>query len=792
MTIEQDNLIMAVSAIAPRHYDAGYVALSYFVSLIGSLSTLQLLQLRTSGRGLYNWYLLFGSSVTMGGIAIWSMHFIGNRATVLYNGEPELQLAYNSTFTVVSFFVPVLVLLGAYSLAGVGGDEVRKLRVIVGGTFAGSSICGMHYLGDAGISNYNMKYSITRVVASVIIAISATNIALALFFIMHKNFTNLWWKRLILAFILAGAVSGMHWTASSGTTYMIKRKQAISDNTLSRQWVVVIVIVLSVFCCTILLAFAAAAGRERRQQYRRAQKIVLASVIFEDGKLMVLSDGTLPTKTITDTFSERSFEESFGKRHHVFHWIYRTSRNWRAVVDLVPGMRRHLRSTMPFPRHYHVHRGETTQFEEYSILFQEMFCVAAKELADAIHQPMESVGVLYEDIIITASASTKSDPEIQYEPRPGRGKVLFLVKRVDKAEATRLGTFGFRFTSPVNVYDVLSRTMMVSKHAISTAITNMANYNPEREALSPPGVYLGCFAVQADINGGFDVLVQQGATSKLPNRPLGIPTLTSAHLRFMQQYNGKTTTEIIAALKESSTEAAQTAGLTEEFAAQFQTALLTLRNELRDTTQNDTKDTYFDQAILDSQPHFLPTVSLGETSSPNSLETTAQIIVFKTIIPIHTAVSSRQLTLTPFNFFSTQQRAYPGCPEHEVHARRVHREFSGRIAPLTPKRAVTRRERYAQYWRPKIGLRHGGFGDIDTISRNLASISQTNLAANDPFASAGIMVCKEVTVDVAEPKNATEMKDLGPKVDIAKIDETVDGLTLCEVLLKSLFQDMKK
>jgi NO-binding membrane sensor protein with MHYT domain len=102
----------------------------------------------------------------------------------------------------------------------------------------------MHYLGDAGISNYVMKYSITRVVASVIIAISATNVALALFFIMHKNFTNLWWKRLILAFILAGAVSGMHWTASSGTTYMIKRKQAISDNTLSRQWVVVIVIVL--------------------------------------------------------------------------------------------------------------------------------------------------------------------------------------------------------------------------------------------------------------------------------------------------------------------------------------------------------------------------------------------------------------------------------------------------------------------------------------------------------------------------------------------------------------------
>lgn len=65
---DENSTVLTAASIAPRHYDAGYVALSYFVSLVGSLSTLQLLQLRTSGRGLYNWYLLFGSSVTMGGI----------------------------------------------------------------------------------------------------------------------------------------------------------------------------------------------------------------------------------------------------------------------------------------------------------------------------------------------------------------------------------------------------------------------------------------------------------------------------------------------------------------------------------------------------------------------------------------------------------------------------------------------------------------------------------------------------------------------------------------------------
>jgi NO-binding membrane sensor protein with MHYT domain len=60
--------ILGSGLAAPRNYSPGYIALSWSVSLVGSLSTLELLHLRTSGRGLYNWYLLVGSSVTMGGI----------------------------------------------------------------------------------------------------------------------------------------------------------------------------------------------------------------------------------------------------------------------------------------------------------------------------------------------------------------------------------------------------------------------------------------------------------------------------------------------------------------------------------------------------------------------------------------------------------------------------------------------------------------------------------------------------------------------------------------------------
>jgi NO-binding membrane sensor protein with MHYT domain len=38
-------------------YDAGYIVLSFFVSLLGCITTLELLQRRTSTHGAYNWYV---------------------------------------------------------------------------------------------------------------------------------------------------------------------------------------------------------------------------------------------------------------------------------------------------------------------------------------------------------------------------------------------------------------------------------------------------------------------------------------------------------------------------------------------------------------------------------------------------------------------------------------------------------------------------------------------------------------------------------------------------------------
>lgn len=52
------STIYPAGLYAPQAFAPGHIALSYMVSFIGSLSTVELLQRRTSMRGLYNWYVI--------------------------------------------------------------------------------------------------------------------------------------------------------------------------------------------------------------------------------------------------------------------------------------------------------------------------------------------------------------------------------------------------------------------------------------------------------------------------------------------------------------------------------------------------------------------------------------------------------------------------------------------------------------------------------------------------------------------------------------------------------------
>lgn len=136
-----------------------------------------------------------------------------------------------------------MVLLAAFMAVG-SNDKVSWIRLCFGGTLAGLAICGMHYLGQTGISNYSSVYQIGNVIGSAVVAIFASITALAVFFVLRATWTNSWWKRAGTAVILAGAVSGMHWLASVGTQYRLRAIASSDSKNLSNNSTVIVVIVL--------------------------------------------------------------------------------------------------------------------------------------------------------------------------------------------------------------------------------------------------------------------------------------------------------------------------------------------------------------------------------------------------------------------------------------------------------------------------------------------------------------------------------------------------------------------
>ncbi|GAO48507.1 hypothetical protein SAICODRAFT_92499 [Saitoella complicata NRRL Y-17804] len=704
MSVYDDN--------APVHYIGGFIALSYVISVLGAYTTLELLRRRTSGRGLFNWYLLVGSAISMGGIAIWSMHFVGNRAIKLYDGSTSYQIAYSVGYTVFSFFLPVLVLLLAYIITGTG-EYVSKIRLVVGGTFAGSAICGMHYMGQAGISNYHISYDIGNIIGSVIIAVAATNVALFTFFVLRSKWTDSWWKLLGVAFVLAGAVSGMHWTATVGTHYRLIEGQ--KPDQLSRSATVIFVGVISCVSCVVLLGLAWEANRRAQARKDRAQQVVLASAIFDhEGRVMVTTDGMFPNREITDQFHEKSLDDNFDTSHPVFHWIYRTSFNWKSIRDLLPGMKKHIRL---------VQKDDTL---DYSILFREMFCSAAQSLADSLHEPLEELGALYDCIVQTGvKRSGKSDKNADLEsglaaPVYGKGQFLFVVKHASRAQVTKLQASGYRFAEVHNVADLLSRAMQIDQQEVIRQIESMRDYLSADKSFAP-GVHVGIFAVRANLHRGFKVLVKEDARHMIPSFQLGVMSITPEFKQILQSYGGETVSSVLKQLRQPSK--IKLDMVTQQLRSQFHGALAALCQEINDAS---IQEATLISEVLHVPCHF---IHPGRTAS---------LIVFKVIIPVHTRTAGfvhAGLTLNPLGLFATQQRVFMGDAAASAFAREAHREFST-IIDLVQSMPMPKDEKdpYAK----RVDDESDASSDSETIKA----------AAANPFS--GIMVSQSVSVSVEE------------------------------------------
>lgn len=330
--------------------------------------------------------------------------------------------------------------------------------------------------------------------------------------------------------------------------------------------------------------------------------------------------------------------------------------------------------------------SEDVYAENYSVIFRELFCTAAADLAEQLSQPLANVGVLFDEILNTGEMhntepgarrkGTKSSADEETNVAAARvlsskGQLLILVRNVDRAEADRLAASGYRFAEIKGVAPILSRSMQINCDDLPGQLTNMCEYSKDPPIMNP-GVHLALFALRARVRGGFDILVPKNRRNQLPAMKLPIDSLRGWESEYLSQLDGMSVSACLKFLNAKSPNAI-TVSKEQLFAIEFRDALIALKDEIDDPIFND--------ALLIAHPLTVPCRGPNPDAPPGR----AAIITFRLIVPIQFRAHGQKLEFVPLSFFRTQQYVYRNSPDHQHFTRKVHREF----APILSKRRTS-------------------------------------------------------------------------------------------------------
>jgi hypothetical protein len=371
----------------------------------------------------------------------------------------------------------------------------------------------------------------------------------------------------------------------------------------------------------------------------------------------------------------QSLDDTFSVSHPVFLWMFRITRNWDGVAKLLPGMRNHVHSAGLKRRLGSKFEGSLvndhgTPIEDYSLIFRELFCVAADDLAHDLHEPLNKMGILYDEITVTgeqAMKEKKKDPRSDLDIEGlsgGNGKLLFLLRTVNRRDAEHLQTAGYCFAEPLNVIPHLATTLKVGPKLLSQRFEIMCEYVKE-ERMSDPGVHLAIFAIRASLGAGrhgFDVLARKDAKNQLPTMQFPFDDLNDFQLEYLKTMDSMTMSAIMKKLVEALRRS--TSEKEKHFAKQLFDTIEAIKEE--------SQDPIFDDAKLIADPIRAPCRGVSEDSPPG----VATFITFRIVVPIHSRAPGRKLKYTPLNFFKMQQQLHKNAAAHDVFAREVHREFA--------------------------------------------------------------------------------------------------------------------
>jgi NO-binding membrane sensor protein with MHYT domain/signal transduction histidine kinase len=220
-------------------YNPWLVTLSVIVAILVSYTALRLTERVAGAERRAGLLWLLGGAASMG-IGIWSMHFIGMLAYSV-----AIPLRYNILTNLASLFIGMLTSLFALSISSRRDLSLRRLGV--SSVFMGLGICGMHYTGMDAIQIVpGIAYNPLLVAASVAIAITASFVALWLFFRLRSGESRLMrLARAGAAVVMGLAIAGMHYTAMAAAMLAPGSYCYGGGATLDNDWLAVMIGVIA-------------------------------------------------------------------------------------------------------------------------------------------------------------------------------------------------------------------------------------------------------------------------------------------------------------------------------------------------------------------------------------------------------------------------------------------------------------------------------------------------------------------------------------------------------------------
>lgn len=228
-------------------YNGWLVVASLFVAMFASYTALDMAgRIAASQTRLASSLWLGGGSFAMG-LGIWSMHFIGMLAYKL-----PVPMGYDIRITSLSLLIAIA--SSGFALWLVSQNELSWRRHGAGAVLMGSGVATMHYTGMTAMRmSPQIQYTPSLFILSILIAISASGVALWIAFHLRLHSAHVRLLRTGAAIVMGIAIAGMHYTAMAAARFPASSACGAAHAGSDQGWLAVLITISTLGCLSVTL-----------------------------------------------------------------------------------------------------------------------------------------------------------------------------------------------------------------------------------------------------------------------------------------------------------------------------------------------------------------------------------------------------------------------------------------------------------------------------------------------------------------------------------------------------------